>query len=104
MDFPALIRNVTTLRGVPCGAAQGESGRVPSPSQRPPPGSTGTESESISWSRDSAEIYRLSFDRTRAEIDLTRLPPGIAPVVLRLVHAVGDPSPMTQSSLTKPCG
>jgi precorrin isomerase len=77
---------------------------VPSPSQRPPPGSIGTEPESISRIRDPAEIHRLSFERARAETDLTRLSPGVAPVALRLVHALGDPSSVTQSAVTKPCG
>jgi len=41
--------------------------------------------------RDPAEIYRRSFAAIRAECDLARLPPDIARVALRLVHACGMP-------------
>jgi precorrin isomerase len=39
--------------------------------------------------RDPDEIYRRSFAIIRAETDLSRLPPGIADVAVRLVHACG---------------
>lgn len=41
--------------------------------------------------RDPAEIYRRSFAAIRAECDLAHLPPDIARVALRLVHACGMP-------------
>lgn len=45
----------------------------------------------IEYLRDPAEIYRRSFATIRAECDLARLPPDIARVALRLVHACGTP-------------
>jgi precorrin-8X/cobalt-precorrin-8 methylmutase len=39
--------------------------------------------------RDAAEIYRRSFATIRAEADLARLPPDIAPVAVRMIHACG---------------
>ncbi len=45
----------------------------------------------IDYLRDPAEIYRRSFAAIRAECDLARLPPDIARVALRLVHACGMP-------------
>jgi precorrin-8X/cobalt-precorrin-8 methylmutase len=40
--------------------------------------------------RDPAAIYRRSFALIRAEADLTRFPPGLRPLAIRLVHAAGD--------------
>jgi precorrin-8X/cobalt-precorrin-8 methylmutase len=40
--------------------------------------------------RDPAAIYRRSFALIRAEADLTRFPPGLRPMALRLAHAAGD--------------
>ena len=40
---------------------------------------------------DPAEIYRRSFAAIRAETDLDGLPPDLAPVAVRLVHACGMP-------------
>ena len=45
----------------------------------------------MDYLRDPAEIYRRSFAAIRAECDLARLPPDIARVALRLVHACGMP-------------
>lgn len=45
----------------------------------------------IDYLRDPQEIYRRSFAAIRAECDLTRLAPDIAPLALRLVHACGMP-------------
>jgi precorrin-8X/cobalt-precorrin-8 methylmutase len=45
----------------------------------------------IKYLRDPAEIYRRSFATIRAECRLDRLPPDIARVALRLVHACGMP-------------
>lgn len=45
----------------------------------------------IDYLRDPQEIYRRSFAAIRAECDLTRLPPDIAQLALRLVHACGMP-------------
>ena len=39
--------------------------------------------------RDGAEIYRRSFATIRAETDLTRMPPDVAQVAVRMVHACG---------------
>src|SRR5216683_1091652 len=42
--------------------------------------------------RDPAAIYRRSFELIRRECDLSRFPPELHPLALRLVHAVADPS------------
>jgi precorrin-8X/cobalt-precorrin-8 methylmutase len=39
--------------------------------------------------RDGAEIYRQSFATIRAESDLTGLPPEVAQVAVRMIHACG---------------
>ncbi|WP_344025593.1 precorrin-8X methylmutase [Pseudonocardia kongjuensis] len=39
---------------------------------------------------DGAEIYRRSFATIRAEADLTGLPPGMADVAVRMIHACGQ--------------
>jgi precorrin-8X/cobalt-precorrin-8 methylmutase len=39
--------------------------------------------------RDGAEIYRRSFAAIRAEADLTRFPPDVARVVVRMIHSCG---------------
>ncbi|GAA4570155.1 precorrin-8X methylmutase [Planotetraspora kaengkrachanensis] len=39
--------------------------------------------------RDGAEIYRRSFATIRAETDLTGMPPDVAQVAVRMVHACG---------------
>jgi precorrin-8X/cobalt-precorrin-8 methylmutase len=46
----------------------------------------------VSWLRDPAAIYARSFAIARQETDLARFPASLHPLVLRLVHAVGDPS------------
>ena len=43
-----------------------------------------------SYLRDPAEITRRSFDLIQSATDLTRFPPGLQAVALRLVHAAGD--------------
>ncbi|GIG88601.1 precorrin-8X methylmutase [Plantactinospora endophytica] len=45
---------------------------------------------SYEYIRDGAEIYRRSFATIRAEADLSGLPPEIAPVVVRMIHACGS--------------
>lgn len=40
--------------------------------------------------RDPAEIYRRSFALIEAEADLSRFPPDLRPLALRLAHAAGD--------------
>lgn len=40
--------------------------------------------------RDPAEIYRRSFALIEAEADLSRFPPDMRPLALRLAHAAGD--------------
>ncbi|ALG11179.1 precorrin-8X methylmutase [Kibdelosporangium phytohabitans] len=39
--------------------------------------------------RDGAEIYRQSFATIRAEADLSSLPPDVAKVAVRMIHACG---------------
>ncbi|WP_030919105.1 precorrin-8X methylmutase [Streptosporangium amethystogenes] len=43
----------------------------------------------IDYIRDGAEIYRRSFATIRAETDLGGMPPGVAQVAVRMVHACG---------------
>ncbi len=38
------------------------------------------------------DIYRESFARIRAEVDLSRFPPELHAVALRLIHAAGEPA------------
>ncbi|MFC4943755.1 precorrin-8X methylmutase [Pseudonocardia sp. GCM10023141] len=40
--------------------------------------------------RDGAEIYRQSFATIRAEADLSGLPPDVAHVAVRMIHACGQ--------------
>ncbi len=54
----------------------------------------------IDYLRDPAEIYRRSFAEIRAECDLARLPPDIARVALRLVHACGMPDILDDLAFT----
>jgi precorrin-8X/cobalt-precorrin-8 methylmutase len=42
------------------------------------------------YEKDGAEIYRRSFATIRAEADLDRLPPDVAQVVVRMIHACGQ--------------
>jgi precorrin-8X/cobalt-precorrin-8 methylmutase len=44
---------------------------------------------SIGYERDGAAIYRASFATIRAETDLSRVPPGLERVAVRMVHACG---------------
>ena len=41
--------------------------------------------------RDPKEIYRSSFERLRAECDLSAIPEALEPIALRLVHACAMP-------------
>jgi precorrin-8X/cobalt-precorrin-8 methylmutase len=43
----------------------------------------------MEYVRDGAEIYRRSFATIRAEADLSGLPPGVARVAVRMIHACG---------------
>lgn len=43
-----------------------------------------------SYVRDGAEIYRRSFATIRAEADLAALPPDVAQVTVRMIHACGQ--------------
>ena len=45
----------------------------------------------IDYLRDPEEIYRRSFAAVRAATDLSRVPEPLVEVVLRLVHACGEP-------------
>lgn len=51
---------------------------------RPPP-------DRPAYLRDPAAIYRRSFALIAEETDLSRLPPPLVPVVVRLIHACGMP-------------
>jgi precorrin-8X/cobalt-precorrin-8 methylmutase len=44
----------------------------------------------LDYIRDAAEIYRQSFATIRAEADLSRFPPDVASVVVRLIHTSGQ--------------
>ena len=44
----------------------------------------------LDYVRDAAEIYRQSFAAIRAEADLTRFPPDVERVVVRLIHTCGQ--------------
>ena len=45
----------------------------------------------LSYIKDPAAIYALSFERVRASTDLTRFPDDVAEMVIRVVHACGMP-------------
>ena len=45
----------------------------------------------IDYLRDPEEIYRRSFAAVRAATDLSGVPEPLVEVVLRLVHACGEP-------------
>ncbi len=45
----------------------------------------------LDYLHDPKEITRRSFERLRAECDLSDIPEDLAPVALRLVHACGMP-------------
>jgi precorrin-8X/cobalt-precorrin-8 methylmutase len=44
----------------------------------------------LDYLRDAAEIYRQSFAAIRAEADLSRFPPDVERVVVRLIHTCGQ--------------
>jgi precorrin isomerase len=54
--------------------------------------------------RDPREIIRRSFEIVRAEADLSKLPPDIAPVVERIVHACGMPDIVSELAYSKGAG
>ena len=43
----------------------------------------------LDYERDGAEIYRQSFATIRSEADLAGLPPDVARVAVRMIHACG---------------
>ncbi|TKK78780.1 precorrin-8X methylmutase [Herbidospora galbida] len=43
----------------------------------------------VTYIKDGAEIYRQSFATIRAEADLSALPPDVARVAVRMIHACG---------------
>src|SRR5579871_725921 len=45
----------------------------------------------LTYEKDPAEIYRLSFETIRREARLDGLPDDIVPLALRLIHACGMP-------------
>ena len=50
---------------------------------------TGYAGPPFDYIRDGAEIYRRSFATIRAEVDLDGLPPEVAQVAVRMIHACG---------------
>jgi precorrin-8X/cobalt-precorrin-8 methylmutase len=46
-------------------------------------------SEPLDYIRDGAEIYRRSFATIRSEADLSRVPPDLEKLAVRVVHASG---------------
>ncbi len=46
---------------------------------------------SYDYLRDGAEIYRASFEIIRRESDLSGFPPDVERVVVRMIHAAGQP-------------
>ena len=58
----------------------------------------GTGAVTRSYVRDGAEIYRRSFATIRAEADLTALPPDVAQVAVRMIHACGRSTSSTTSA------
>ncbi len=50
-----------------------------------------TQEAAIDYLRDPEEIYRRSFAAVRAATDLSQVPAPLVGVVLRLVHACGEP-------------
>jgi precorrin-8X/cobalt-precorrin-8 methylmutase len=77
----------------PRGGEGGPAQRVGEVGRRKP--DTRTASKSVQpryeYLRNPDEIYRESFARIRAEVDLSRFPPELHPVALRLIHAAGEP-------------
>jgi len=59
------------------------------PSLSPLKGGEGKTGE-YTYLRDPAAIYRRSFAAIRVEADLSRFPPSLRPLALRLAHAAGD--------------
>ncbi|GAB4364686.1 MAG: precorrin-8X methylmutase [Kiloniellaceae bacterium] len=49
------------------------------------------DATSFDYLRDPQEITRRSFEIVRAETDLSALPPAVAEIALRVVHACGMP-------------
>jgi precorrin-8X/cobalt-precorrin-8 methylmutase len=43
----------------------------------------------LDYIRDGQEIYRQSFATIRAEADLTRIPPDLEKLAVRVIHACG---------------
>lgn len=52
-------------------------------------GTAEQDGKGIDYIRDGAEIYRRSFAIIRAEADLSGLPPEVAQVAVRMIHACG---------------
>ena len=44
----------------------------------------------LDYERDGAAIWAASFATIRAEADLSRVPPDLEKVVVRMIHASGD--------------
>ena len=55
----------------------------------PPPPRGRRRAGPTPYLRDGAEIYRRSFATIRAEADLSGLPPDVAAVAVRMIHACG---------------
>lgn len=52
-------------------------------------GTAGLSGPGFDYVRDGAEIYRRSFATIRAEADLDGMPPEVAQVAVRMIHACG---------------
>jgi precorrin-8X/cobalt-precorrin-8 methylmutase len=55
----------------------------------------------LSYVKDPAEIYRLSFETILRETALDRLPGDIAAIALRLIHACGMPDIVEQLAFSE---
>ncbi|HYN37621.1 MAG TPA: precorrin-8X methylmutase [Rhodospirillales bacterium] len=51
--------------------------------------------------RDPDEIYRRSFATIRAEADLAAVPADIEPLLVRMIHAAGDPAVVADVAWTE---
>ncbi|HZB91212.1 MAG TPA: precorrin-8X methylmutase [Stellaceae bacterium] len=62
------------------------------PREEPPAATRQAPPPRYAYLRDPDAIYRQSFARIRDEVDLSRFPAQLHALVLRLVHAAGEPA------------
>lgn len=55
------------------------------------PSAPAAPAPSYDYLRDPDEIYRRSFATIRNEVDLSAVPPDLEPLLVRMIHAAGDP-------------